>query len=153
MSETNKPANPAAGQGVIPPKRSPRAVQSVMQRLAQEALGKGAKLVPDDEGFRHDFPNLFDWLTATQISDDFEKDRARLGFTVEGTYWRITLNDSALECSLSALGNTFRAALAALEEAVVHPDAPWQRFKQRNRKALRELQHENGEGGGQKRKK
>jgi len=143
--DTGKPVNGKLG--------SPKAVSAIMQRLAQEAVGQGVRSVPDDAAFKAMHPNLFDWLTATQVGDAFEKDRAKLAFSVEGSYWRVTLTDSALECSLSALGNTFQAALAALEEAVVHPDAPWQRFKQRGRKALRELREENAEGGGQQKKR
>jgi len=115
----------------------PGFIQKMMRALAEETESKEkVKQIPNDQIFKSRYPNLWDWVTATQISDKWDKDPARLTFSIDGTVWRVSLTDAALELSLAATGDSFDTALARLDALVVDPEASWNKWRKRT-KALR----------------
>ena len=147
-SNAEKPVPTAADKPKAPVVKTETLVQQRMMHMARETTGQLKHPLPDDELFRENYPSLWAWLTATQIAEAFEKERPRLAFLIDGSHWKVTLTDNALECSLSSAGNTFQDALARLERAVLDPEATWSRWKKRGKglKALDAKEKKAGQG-------
>lgn len=115
---------------------SEASVFNVMKRFAEEKKGlrEPDKALVQDQGFADRFPHLWAWWTATQIGEAFEREPCRLSLSIETGFVVASLNDDALECSLSANGSTVWGALGALNDLIVIPDAPWRHWKRRREK-------------------
>ena len=114
-----------------------KAVQRAMRERALQLEGKGKQPQKvDDEEFSNQYPALASWLGATQIGEAFNKEPARLSLNMENGQWRVSLNDQALDMSLTVFGPTLKATLDVLDRLVLSHDAPWVRFKKRGHKKL-----------------
>lgn len=153
MAGESKPESLTNGRVASVNHKSPERVLSRMEALAKMRRGEGQRSVPDDEAFRGKYPDLYAWLTALQIGEEFDRDPAKLTLVCDGSYWSLTLMDPALEASLSAVGNTFDEALASLEGSLDREEAPWRFFKKRGQKALRPKERDSEEGLAKKKKK
>lgn len=106
----------------------------MMETLANQTTGERVESVPSDDSFAETYPTLWEWMTATQIADKFHKERSKLSFGIEGGYWRVSLSDAALECSLAVMGNTFAGALEGIDRLLLDSEAPWQHWRKRGAK-------------------
>lgn len=109
-------------------------VMATMSKLVKQTSGGTVESVPNDDQFSEAYPTLWEWLTATQIADEFKKERPKLSIGIEGGYWRVSLSDAALECSLATLGNSFATAIESIDRLLLDADAPWQHWRKRGAK-------------------
>jgi len=99
------------------------AAQRLMAQQADERLSEMATFgIPDDDGFRTKYPNLFEFLTTDYIPRNgkkYRKRRCRGSFALEGTFVVMTLTDGDAKKTCSVNGNTFEDALAELNQKVI----------------------------------
>lgn len=104
----------------------------IRQRTEQLAARKVKVELPPDNDFLQRYPNLWTWLTCSQVTEELGKDPARLSFEVDHTsgLWVVGISDNSLRQSGRVRAPNFIDALAALELAVVQ-EGFWVPFRKR----------------------
>lgn len=91
---------------------------------AEEAAGQGISIPDWDQEFSQSFPNLWVFLTWTQIGKVL-KDPGSIRIQADGTAWRVQYYDPAAKKSCVVMDPSLMGALRKLDAAVVGTDTVW----------------------------
>jgi len=118
------------------PPLSPAA--TVLAKWAAEADGNGVGIPDWDPDFSNSFPNLWVFLTWSQIGKKL-KDPGSLSLRMDGSAWRLTYYDPAAKKSCTVQDPALMGALRKMDSALVHPDTVWSgKSRQRGFRTIKE---------------
>lgn len=121
---------PPAGHKTVSPKK-------LKEQWAREIKeGRGVP-IPDDDVFRTAYPTIWDYMSATTLADRWECAPPAMTFSWDGSSWRVTFRDNALEHSITVSASTFADLLLRLNLGMSNP-TNWSKFRRRGR-GLRDL--------------
>lgn len=87
--------------------------------------GKSNDLLFSDSGFKAQFPNLHQYLSATQWDDKTNRITATLTIMVDNGALKVFLNDRHFNRSVCINEETFAGALDVLEEKLEKDEVDW----------------------------
>lgn len=118
------------------PELSP--AERVLAKWAAEADGQGVSIPDWDPEFSQSFPNLWVFLTWTQIGKKL-KDPGSVSIRMEGTAWRLSYYDPAAKKSCVVVDTSLMGALKKLDGALVSNDTVWSgKSRQRGFRTLKD---------------
>jgi hypothetical protein len=103
-----------------------------MMALAKPRVAVNGKLLgqgkPEDQGFEHEWPTVFAYLTDDIWEDGSGRERSTLLIFAEDVF-KCCLIDKDNDCTLWASGRTLEDLLSGLESRLVDPEADWRKRK------------------------
>jgi len=94
---------------------------SLFQRAQEEALGKSIPLGRQDDPARKLYPEMWHWLTQTDVEGNRLKEPASIILRITPEGWAITLNDRAFGYAWDANSEFLESVFANLEIALNDP--------------------------------
>lgn len=140
MEKESKGEPNANGQAPLPPRNAASDVLTIMEARAKQLKEDVGAGLPDDEGFRKKYPQLWDLLQPRRLvaaGKRWDRRPPSLAIAMDGCGWRAVLRDNDLSAMWNAFGTTFENALKALEKMVSDP-TQLQTIKSRS-KGLKEV--------------